>query len=101
MMLFLVRNVALHALACRRAHGERRVSFLPREILADLRMDPLRGRLFQFAHHIRQTMRRLESNKQMHVVSGSSNSFGKSAQPANSATEIFVQPLLPGVSNRG
>ena len=80
MMPGLVRDVFPHFGSCRRAHREGYVSFLPRKL----------------EHDVRQAMRGLQSDKQMHVVSNTANTLNKPAEPADRYTQVFVKALTPG-----
>jgi len=100
MMLGLVRDVFLHLRSCRRAHRERAISFLPRKLpLLDFLMHPHGRGLLQLPHEIRETMRGLQSDKQMHVVSNPADALNKPTKSADRSAKVFMKAFTPGSVN--
>src|SRR3990172_6372903 len=95
-MLLLVRDVMLHAIPCRGAHGEGGITLLPGERpRPDFLVHP-GGRCFlEFTHHVREAVGGLEANEQMDVIGHTADTFRETAEAANSATEVIVQTGAP------
>ena len=51
-----------------RAHGEDRITLLPFELRLMLSGGPYGGGLFEFAHKVRDAVRRFESNEGMDMI---------------------------------
>lgn len=80
MMLGLIRDVFLHLRSRSRTHRECSVALLPGELShADFLMHPDRRCFLQLPHEIRQTMRRLQSHQQMHMIGYSADTLRKPA----------------------
>src|SRR5262245_16755687 len=96
MVLSLVGNVLFHGVARRWTDGERGVSLLPRKSgFADLLMDPDRRRLFQLAHEVGQTVRRLQAHQQMHVIGNTASPLRHASQSRDRAPKVLVQSIDP------
>ena len=101
MMFRLVRDVFLHLRSCRRAHRERAVAFLPCKLpQLDLLMHPHGRGLLQLPHEIGETMRGLQSNKQMHMIGYAADAFRESTESAYRSAQIFVQTFTLGSVNQ-
>ncbi len=102
MVFGLVRNVIPNLRPSRRAHGEGTVSFLPREAaFPDFIPHPDRRRLLQFAHEIRETMGRFQSDQEMHVVGDAADALGETSETVHRSTEVFVEFAPPVRMNAG
>src|SRR5262245_4129117 len=89
-------DIPFHVITCGRAHREGRISFLPSERIEPNRFtNPRRRCFFQFAQHLRQTMRSFEPDEQMHMIGHAADSFRKPAKAANRSTEIVMQLAAP------
>ena len=53
-------------------------------------MDPKGRCLLQFTQDIGQAMRGFQADELVHMIIDTADTLGKSAQPGNRATEIFV-----------
>jgi len=96
MMLLLVGYVPADRGPCRWADGKRGIPLLPRKTSQpDFLVNPHRRRLLDLPHHIRQTMRCLQTNERMDVLPNSAHAFGKAAQATKGAAQVIVQSSSP------
>ena len=96
MVLLLPRDVAPDIRALRRTDGEPTISLLPLECpLADFVMHPARGDAFDFAHHVRETMRGAKTDEEVHMISNAADGLRDSAEGIDGAAEKSVEPSPP------
>ncbi len=97
----LVLDVSLHTRAGRRAHRERTISFLPCKSAQLELVAHTNGRsLPQVAHEVRQTMRGLQSNKQVDMVGNAAGTLRNSSESRRRAADVFVQTFAPRFCNQ-
>jgi len=100
-MSVLVLDVSLDTRAGRRAHRERTISFLPcQSAQLELVAHPNGRSLLQLAHEVRQTMRGLQSNKQVHMVCNAAGTLRNSSESRRRAAEVCVQTFAPRIRNQ-
>ncbi len=100
MMLLLMGNILANRLSRWSAHGKRGLAILPRKkLIANLLMHPHRRRLLQLPHDVRQAMRGLEPDEQMHMIRHAAHFVRKPVQPASRSAQIFMQPRTPRRGN--
>ncbi len=97
MTLFLVCDVFLHRVPCRRADGEGGIALLPRESPhSHFVLNPRIRCLLYFPHYIREPVRGLQSYEEMHMVRNAARALSETVQPVDSASPVFMQPHSPG-----
>jgi len=96
MVFRLIENVSLHLRSGGWADGECSITILPRKGMnADLLMHPHRGCLLQLTHEIREAMRRLQTNKQMHMVRNTTDTLSEASEAVHGAAEVIVKAPAP------
>jgi hypothetical protein len=91
MVRFLLLDVRDQRARVRRADGERPVPALPRKGLEALTLQPFGRRRFHFLNELRETLRRVQTNGEMHMVRHTADAKAIAFFIADKSREVHMQ----------